>query len=81
MANPTRFHYRDHSGLRHQLLVRQAPDGAWEVVDLAVRVIDTLTGVGEGREAAEAIARDHAAQHHHPAPTARPSTQHTAHAA
>ncbi len=81
MANHARFHYRDHTGMRHHLLVRQARDGAWEVIDLAVRVIDTLTGVGEGREAAEAIARDYAAQHHHPAPPARHGAQPGARAA
>ena len=81
MANPARFHYRDHTGMRHQLLVRQAPDGAWQVIDLVIRVIDMLAGVGEGREAAEAIARDYAAQHHHPTPRAPHRAQHSARAA
>jgi hypothetical protein len=33
---------------------------------LDIVVIETLTGVGEGREAAEAVAREYVAQHHHP---------------
>jgi hypothetical protein len=37
---------------------------------LDVSVIDTLAGIGEGRDTAEAIARDYVAEHHHPAPTA-----------
>jgi hypothetical protein len=66
--NPTPFPYRDHHGVIHQVLVRETPEGAWQVLD--VRVIDTLAGIGEGRDAAEAIARDYVAEHHHPAPTA-----------
>ena len=57
------FGYRDHRGVAHQVLVRETPDGAWQVLD--VRVIDTL--IGDGREAAEAIARDYAAEHDNPA--------------
>ena len=71
MANPTSFHYRDSNRIRHRLLVRQTRDGAWEIIDVTARLIDTLTGVDEGRETAEAIARDYAAQHHHPTPAAR----------
>ena len=51
------------------MLVRQSPEGAWQVLDIVV--IETLTGVGEGREAAEAVAREYVAQHHHP--TASPA--------
>jgi hypothetical protein len=62
---PAPFGYRDAAGTRHQLLVRRSPEGAWEVLDVVV--IETLTGVGEGRDAAEAVARDYVAQHHQPA--------------
>jgi len=66
MPNPSivPFGYRDATGTRHQVLVRCSPDGAWQVLDIVV--IETLTGVGEGREAAEAVAREYVAQHHHP---------------
>jgi hypothetical protein len=60
---PTPFGYRDNRGAVHQVLVRTTPEGAWQVLD--VRVIDTL--IGDGRDAAEAIARDYVAEHHHPA--------------
>jgi len=57
--------YRDATGARHRVLVRQSPAGAWQVLDITV--VETLRGDGEGREAAEAIARDYAEQHDHPA--------------
>ncbi|MGA2014474.1 MAG: hypothetical protein ABSH51_28650 [Solirubrobacteraceae bacterium] len=53
--------YRDDRGVVHLVQVRKTPDGAWQVLD--VRVIDTLI---EGRDAAEAVARDYATEHHHP---------------
>ena len=62
--NPTPFGYRDATGARHQVLVRQSPEGAWQVLDITV--IETLTGFGEGRHAAEAVARDYVAEQHHP---------------
>jgi len=65
MRNPIPFGYRDAAGARHQVLVRHSDDAGWQVLDIVV--IETLTGVGEGREAAEAVARDYVAQHHHPA--------------
>ena len=66
MPNPNiaPFGYRDGTGARHQVLLRNSPEGAWQVLDIVV--IETLTGVGEGREAAEAVAREYVAQHHHP---------------
>jgi hypothetical protein len=66
MPNPNRtsFGYQDATGAQHQVLVRQSAEGAWQVLDITV--IETLSGVGEGREAAEAIARDFAEQHDHP---------------
>ena len=63
------FGYRDAIGARHRVLVRQSAEGAWQVLDITV--IETLTGVGEGREAAEALARDFAEQHDHPTRTGR----------
>ena len=63
MPNPNRspFAYRDGTGARHRVLVRERADGVWQVLDITV--IETLTGVGEGRQAAEALARDYAEQH------------------
>ena len=58
------FAYRDAAGARHRVLVRQSPAGAWQVLDITV--VETLRGEGEGRDAAEAIARDYADQHDHP---------------
>ena len=72
MRNPStaRFGYHDAAGTRHRVLVRQSPAGAWQVLD--IMVVETLRGDGEGREAAEAIARDYAEQHDQPqAPTGR----------
>jgi hypothetical protein len=57
--------YRDAAGARHRVLVRQSAAGAWQVLDITV--IETLRGDGEGRDAAEAIARDYVEQHDHPA--------------
>ena len=66
MPNPTSaapFTYRDVIGTRHRVVVHKRADDAWQVLDIAV--IETLTGDGEGRDAAEALARDYAQQHHH----------------
>ena len=73
MPNPTSaapFTYRDVTGTRHRVVVHKRADDAWQVLDIAV--IETLTGDGEGRDAAEALARDYAQQQqqHHPAPRA-----------
>ena len=66
MRNPStaRFGYHDAAGTRHRVLVLQCPAGAWQVLDITL--VETLRGDGEGREAAEAIARDYAEQHDHP---------------
>jgi hypothetical protein len=67
MPNPTSaapFTYRDVTGTRHRVVVHKRADDAWQVLDIAV--IETLTGDGEGRDAAEALARDYAQQHHQP---------------
>ena len=45
-------------------MVHKRTDDAWQVIDIAV--IETLTGPGEGRDAAEALARDYAQQNDHP---------------
>ena len=74
--SPTPFGYRDATGARHQVLVRQSPEGAWQVLDITV--VETLTGVGEGRDAAEAIARDYVAEHHHPTASTRPPANRSA---
>jgi len=66
MPNPSTapFGYRDAAGTRHRVVVRERKDGAWQVLD--VTVIETLAGDGEGRGAAEALARDYAEQRDHP---------------
>ena len=71
MPNPTRRPVRLPGRHRRpaSVLVRQSAEGAWQVLDITV--IETLTGVGEGREAAEALARDYAEQHDHPARAGR----------
>ena len=59
MPNPVPAHYRDARGVRHDVIVRKAPDGAWQVLDVSVRetkVIESLTGIGDARSEAEAIA-------------------------
>ena len=75
MRNPStaRFGYHDAAGTRHRVLVRQSPAGSWQVLDITV--VETLRGDGEGREAAEAIARDYAEQHDHPARAGRPAAE------
>jgi hypothetical protein len=63
MREPAIGSYRDAAGARHELVVREAADGSWVVLDLDVdadtaRVIETLSGGEDGRPQAEAIARD-----------------------
>jgi len=61
MANTTAASYRDADGVWHTLQVRHTA-GGWQVVDHAdeqERVIETLTGVDDGRPQADAIARDY----------------------
>ena len=61
MPTKTAARYRDADGVWHTLQVRNTA-GGWQVVDLAgeqERVIETLTGVGDGRPQADAIARDY----------------------
>jgi hypothetical protein len=65
MSNPIVARYQDARGIQHEVVVRKATAGAWEVVDISVRetrLIETLPGVDEGRGEAEAIARDYACQ-------------------
>ena len=61
MDNPIPARYRDADGVWHTVEVRNTA-GSWQVVDLdgeQERVIETLTGVGDGRPQADAIARDY----------------------
>lgn len=61
MSNRTAARYRDPDGVWHTLEVRHV-DGGWQVLDVdgeRKRVIDTLTGIGDGRPQADAIARDY----------------------
>ena len=62
MPNPVPAHYQDASGVQHDVIVRKTPDGAWQVVDVSgdeTKLIDEVTGVGEGQPEAEAIAREY----------------------
>ncbi|MBV9194615.1 MAG: hypothetical protein JO168_10770 [Solirubrobacterales bacterium] len=62
MPNPVIAHYQDASGVRHDVVVRKTRAGAWQVADISVAkttIIETLTGVDEGRPEAEAIAREY----------------------
>ena len=61
IANPSR--YRDTRGSWHELEVRKTA-GGWQVLDIDgehERVIETLTGIGDGRPQADAIACDYLA--------------------
>ena len=67
MPNPVPVRYRDIEGVWHSVEVHALPDGGWEVIDVTAtsrQSIETLTGVGEGRDAAVAVARDFAAHGH-----------------
>jgi hypothetical protein len=61
MVKTTAARYCDADGVWHTLQVRNTA-GSWQVVDLVgeqEQVIETLTGVGDGRPQADAIARDY----------------------
>ena len=69
MPNPAPARYRDPTGAWHTVETRHRPDGGWDVLDVTATnrsLIETLTGVGEGPQAAQALARDYATQRHHP---------------
>lgn len=56
--------FRRADGSRHEVSVRQTAEGDWQVLDTSpagTRVVETLSGLIEGRPQAEAIARDYAA--------------------
>ena len=56
--------YRHADGSRHEVLVHRTPDGDWQVLDTSMegtRVVETLSGITDGRAEAEALARDYAA--------------------
>ncbi len=61
---PAATRYTDPAGREHHVIARRARDGRWQVLD--VIVVETLAGCDDGQAAAQAIARDYAAQHHHP---------------
>ncbi|HYB22218.1 MAG TPA: hypothetical protein VED41_00370 [Solirubrobacteraceae bacterium] len=59
MNSPT---YRDPTGVRHEVVVRQTATGDWEVLDTCAgepRVIETLDGRVDGEPQAEAVACDY----------------------
>ena len=62
MPNPGPARYQDAGDIQHEVVVREAHDGAWQVLDISARtttVIETLNPVDEGRPEAEAIAREY----------------------
>jgi hypothetical protein len=62
MPNPVPAPYQDARGVRHEVIVRKAPDGAWHVLDVSVRetkLIESLAGIGDPRLEAEAIALEY----------------------
>jgi hypothetical protein len=66
MPNPATASYHDAAGGRHDIVVRETAEGAWQILDTtpeSTLVVDTLSGYDEGRPHAEAVARDYAAQH------------------
>jgi hypothetical protein len=62
MPNPVPAHYQDAGGVQHEVIVRKTPDGAWQVIDVSdddTKLVDELTGIGEGQPEAQAIAREY----------------------
>jgi hypothetical protein len=64
MKQQTVGSYRAADGARHELVVREATDGGWRVLDLdldtgTAHVVDTLADEQDGRPQADAIARDY----------------------
>lgn len=56
--------YRDADGVHHRVLVRQAGDGDWQVLDVCAAetlVVELLDGREDDRPQAEAIAEDYLA--------------------
>ena len=56
--------YRHADGSRHEVLVHRTPEGDWQVLDTSpagTSVVETLSGITDGRPQAEALARDYAA--------------------
>jgi hypothetical protein len=64
MREPAIGSYRDADGAKHELVVREAAECGWHVLDLdldteTAHVVDALAGGEDGRPQAEAIARDY----------------------
>ena len=56
--------YRHADGSTHEVLVHRTPEGDWQVLDTSPAgssVVETLSGITDGRPQAEALARDYAA--------------------
>lgn len=56
--------YRHPDGSRHEVVVHRTPEGDWQVHDTSpagTSVVETLSGLTDGRPQAEALARDYAA--------------------
>ena len=63
MTEPEIGSYRDADGALHELVVRQTAED-WQVLDIDVtsdtaHVVDALAGDQDGRQQAEAVARDY----------------------
>jgi len=62
MPNPVPAHYQDASGVQHEVIVRKTPDGSWQVIDVSdddTTLVEELTGIGNARSEAEAIAAEY----------------------
>ena len=60
--------YQHADGSRHEVLVHRTPEGNWQVLDTSpagTSVVETLSGITDGRAQAEALARDYAATASH----------------
>ena len=69
MHNPVPARYQDATGVWHTVEIAPIAQGGWQVTDVTAStrdVVDTLTGVGDDHDAAQAVARDYATRRHHP---------------
>jgi hypothetical protein len=49
MPNPAIAHYQDTRGVQHDVVVRKAPNGAWQVADISVRKTTSDRDADENR--------------------------------
>jgi len=54
--------FRDRAGATHRVIIRTIPSG-WEIIDVSMRVLDTLDATYDDPGSATAIARAFVEQH------------------